>query len=100
MATITYAEYARFTDHALAAFTAKVWQGLRPATAEEARDGRAEFLNRVVMIVDALPSARRHEMDTTASPGWQGGNTVSVITMSAADQARVPGLIRTWRQAS
>jgi hypothetical protein len=100
MTTITHAEYAKFDDCELAAFQAKVWQSLTPATAVEARYGQHEILREVAMIVDKLPSARRHDLDTSNSPNWQGHSTIAVVVMSADDQARVPALVRAWRKAS
>lgn len=100
MTLITHEAYVELNDHELAAFSAKAWQTLAQATAEEVHFGQTELLNQVAPIVDELPSARRHNLDTTSSPGWQGGSTISVIVMSAEDQARVPALLRAWRQAS
>lgn len=100
MATIEHSKYAQFNDHELAAFNAKVWQNLPQATAEEVHDGRCELLHQVAMIADELPSARRHNLDTTQTPGWQGANAIGVVVMSAEDQARVSALVRAWRKAS
>lgn len=94
---MSYKEYAEQSENDRLVFQATVWQRLTVATPEDVRYGRMEYLHTVAPIVAHLSSARRHEQSTRDTPGWRGGETISVVVISAEDQARVPALLRAWR---
>lgn len=93
-----YTNYSELSENETHAFRAQVWSRLPVATAEDVKFGRQELLHTVAPIIDQLPSAKRHEQDTTNTAGWRGGNTISVVVLSAEDQARVAGLLRAWQR--
>lgn len=95
-----YTNYSELSENDIRVFRAQVWNRLPVATAEDVRYGRQELLHTVAPVIDSLPSAKRHEQDTTNTAGWQGGNSISVVILSADDQARVAGLLRAWQRGA
>jgi hypothetical protein len=89
---------SEMSENDVLVFRAQVWQRLPIASPEDVRSGSVEFLHTVAPIIDSLPSARRHEMSTQDTVGWQGGKTVSTVVLSREDAARVPSLLRAWQQ--